>query len=289
MSTRHKLSRRAFLKVVGAAASVAVLEACVPQASEPDVVPTATVVQPQPTFTVGPTATPVPTPTPTPVEIEPIVPEMVLVKAGSFEMGSADGRPDEQPVHTVTITYPFYVARYAVTFDEYDLFYLDRPGGGVRKPDDGGLGRGTRPVEVTWSNAVAYCNWLSEKGGLNPCYSGKGRLTQCDFAADGYRLPTEVEWEYAARGGQKSQGYTYAGSDNLDDVAWYADNSGGQLRPVGQKQPNELGLYDMSGNTWEWCWDWYGKAYYASSPASDPRGPASNPDILRVKRGGRAD
>jgi len=138
---------------------------------------------------------------------------------------------------------------------------------------------------------VAYCNWLSEKEGLTTCYSGKGKLTQCDFSANGYRLPTEAEWEYAARGGQKSQGYIYAGSDNPDDVAWYADHSGGQRHPVGQKQPNELGLYDMSGNLFEWCWDWYDKDYYASSPASDPTGPPPPStgvpwELNRVRRGG---
>jgi formylglycine-generating enzyme required for sulfatase activity len=205
-------------------------------------------------------------------EIEPIVPEMALVEAGSFQMGSTDGDADEQPVHTVHITRPFYMAKYAMTFEEYDRFCDDTIG--RSRPDDGGRGRGNLPViNVTWYDAVAYCNWLSEKEGLTPCYSGKGKLTKCDFSANGYRLPTEAEWEYAAHGGQNSQGYIYAGSDNPDDVAWYADNSDGQIHPVGQLQPNELGLHDMSGNLFEWCWDWYGEDYYASSPASDPTGP----------------
>jgi sulfatase modifying factor 1 len=246
-----KVSRREFLKMVGTTASAAALGACTPTPTK-----------------VATTATAVPTPE----EIDPIVPEMVLVEAGSFQMGSTDGGADEQPVHTVHITRSFYIAKYAVTFEEYDRFCDDTIG--KSRPDDGGWGRGNLPViNVTWYDAVAYCNWLSEKEGLTPCYSGKGRLTQCDFSANGYRLPTEAEWEYAARGGPKSQGYIYAGSDNPDDVAWYADNSGGQMHPVGQKQPNELGLYDMSGNLFEWCWDWYGEDYYASSPASDPAGP----------------
>jgi sulfatase modifying factor 1 len=273
MSKRRTFSRRGFLKMVGIAASAATLGACTPQAS----------TKARPTSTVVPLE-------PIREEIKPIAPETILVEAGSFEMGSADGLPDEQPVHTVHITKSFYIAKYAVTFEEYDWFYYDNPGTGIRKPDDEGLGRGNRPVEVTWCDAVAYCNWLSEKEGLTSCYSGKGKVTQCDFSADGYRLPTEAEWEYAARGGPKSEGYIYAGSDNPDDVAWYADNSGGQIHPVGQKQPNELGLYDMSGNIWEWCWDWHAEDYYASSPASDPEGPALGPDTsLRVKRGGRAD
>ncbi|MFB0536326.1 MAG: formylglycine-generating enzyme family protein, partial [Anaerolineae bacterium] len=189
----------------------------------------------------------------------------------------------------VHITRPFYMAKHAVTLEEYDRFCDDTIG--IRRPKDK-WGRGNRPVmSVTWYDAVAYCNWLSEKEGLSPCYSGKGKLTQCDFSANGYRLPTEAEWEYAARGGQKSQGYTYAGSDNPDDVAWYRGNSGSQTHPVGQKQPNELGLYDMSGNLWEWCWDWYGKDYYTSSAASDPQGPPAPPTTLswqlnRVRRSG---
>lgn len=125
-------------------------------------------------------------------------PEMVLVEAGSLKMGSASGRADEQPVHTVRITRPFYIARYELTFDEYDRFCEDT---NRRKADDEGRGRGMLPViQVTWYDAAAYCNWLSEVEGLTPCYSGRGKNTQCDFSASGYRLPTEAEWEYAARG-----------------------------------------------------------------------------------------
>jgi sulfatase modifying factor 1 len=204
-------------------------------------------------------------------------------------MGSPDGRSDEQPVHTVHLTRPFYIGQYAVTFAEYDRFCADTHRG---KPDDRGWGRENIPViNVDWYEVVAYCNWLSEKEGLPPCYSGKGKVTRCDFSASGYRLPTEAEWEYAARGGTKSQGYIYAGSDNPDDVAWYSKNSDGQLHPVGQKQPNELGLYDMSGNLFEWCWDWYGEDYYASSLASDPQGPPTPRvknawELNRVRRSG---
>jgi len=272
MSKRRKLSRREFLKMVGTTASAAALGACVP-------IPTK----------VAPTATPMPTPE----EVKPIVPEMVLVEVGSFQMGSTDGAPNEQPVHTVHITRPFYIAKYAATFEEYDRFCDDTIG--MNKPDDNGWGRGTRPVfGVSWVDAMKYCNWLSGKEGLTPCYDVKGKLTECDFSTNGYRLPTEAEWEYAARGGQKSQGYTYAGSDNPDNVAWYRSNSDGQPHPVGQKQPNELGLYDMSGNAFEWCWDLYGEDYYASSPSNDPTGPSSASEgaytgfglLERVRRGG---
>jgi sulfatase modifying factor 1 len=268
MSKRCRLSRREFLKMAGIAASAATVGACTPTPTK-----------------VATMATAVPT-----REIEPIVPEMVLVEAGSFQMGSTNGRPDEQPVHTVHITRPFYMAKHAMTFEEYDLFCDDTIG--IPRPKDRGWGREGHPLSgVNWYDAVKYCNWLSEKEGLSPCYEVKGKLTQCDFSANGYRLPTEAEWEYAARGGPKSQGYVYAGSNNVDDVGWYEGNSGGQTHPVGQKQPNELDLYDMSGNMWEWCWDWYGEDYYASSPASDPTGPSSGTGVYiadadRARRGG---
>jgi formylglycine-generating enzyme required for sulfatase activity len=212
--------------------------------------------------------------------------EMVLVEAGGFEMGSASGSANEQPVHTVQITRSFYVSKYEVTFDQYDEFCADADS---PRRDDHGFGRGSRPAIANWYNAVAYCNWQSERAGLTPCYKLARLATECDFSANGYRLPTEAEWEYAARGGPRSEGYIHAGSDNVDDVAWYGENSGGQTQPVGQKQPNELGLYDMSGNLWDWCWDWYGRDYYASSPASDPTGPPRGSGYMgqqKVLRGG---
>jgi formylglycine-generating enzyme required for sulfatase activity len=169
-------------------------------------------------------------------------------------------------------TKAFYIAKYELTFDEYDRFADDNYT--VTHPDDRGWGRGSQPViQVDWNDAVNYCNWLSEKEGLTPCYSGKGKLTECDFSANGYRLPTEAEWEYAARGGHKNQTFIYAGSNNPDKVAWYAENSNDRLHPVGHKLPNALSLYDMCGNIFEWCWDWYEEDYYAISPVSDPLGP----------------
>jgi formylglycine-generating enzyme required for sulfatase activity len=123
------------------------------------------------------------------------------------------------------------------------------------------------PVEqVSWYDAVAFCEWMSIASGKT------------------YRLPTEAEWEYAARGGNKSKGYEYSGSNDLDAVGWYDNGYVRKTHPVAQKQPNELGLYDMSGNVREWCSDWYDEGYYSRSPQNDPQGP--NSGKYRVLRGG---
>ncbi len=127
---------------------------------------------------------------------------------------------------------------------------------------------------VSWNDAMAFCKWLTEKE------HASGRLPT------GYRytLPTEAQWEFAARGGNKSKGYKYSGSDDLDKVGWYSDNSGKKTHEVGTKQPNELGLYDMSGNVWEWCSDWYDSDYYDGGSMTDPAGAGSGSG--RVNRGG---
>ena len=204
---------------------------------------------------------------------------MVRVEGGSFQMGSPpseSGRFDnEGPQHQVRVS-TFYMSRYEVTQKEWREVMGSSPS---RFSGD------NLPVEqVSWYDAVVYCNVLSVQKGLTPVYTINGTSVTANWSADGYRLPTEAEWEYAARGGNASNGYLYAGSDNADEVAWYRDNSGDATHPVGGKAPNELGLYDMSGNVWEWCWDWYGWDYYESSPSSDPRGPASG--SYRVHRGG---
>ncbi len=188
--------------------------------------------------------------------------QMVEIRGGTFQMGSNDGGSDEKPVHSVTVS-DFYIGKYEVTFREYDEF-CEATGGS--KPDDAGWGRGLRPViNVSHDDAVAYCKWLSRTTGENYC------------------LPTEAEWEYAAGGGSTHQKWAGTNSESsLGSYAWYGSNSGSRTYFVGQKKRNKFGLYDMSGNVWEWCSDWYDS--YSSSPSSNPHGPSSG--SYRVIRGG---
>lgn len=199
---------------------------------------------------------------------------LVYVAGGSFSMGSNENN-DEQPVHQVRVS-SFYIGKYEVTQAQWQQVMGSNPS--YFKGDN-------LPVEqVSWYDAVDFCNRLSRSEGLTPCYSGSGASISCNFGADGYRLPTEAEWEFAARGGNGSQGYTYSGSNDLGSVAWYNGNSGSRTHNVGGRSSNELGLHDMSGNVWEWCWDWYGESYYQNSPAVNPRGPGSG--SYRALRGG---
>jgi len=199
---------------------------------------------------------------------------MVFVEGGSFQMGSND-ESDEKPVHQVTVS-SFWIGKYEVTQAEWKEVMGSNPSNW--KGDQ-------LPVEsVSWYDAVDYCNKRSIKEGLTPCYSGSGAGITCNWNANGYRLPTEAEWEYAARGGKHSKGYKYSGSNDIGSVAWYDGNSGSKTYRVGTKAANELGLHDMSGNVWEWCWDWYDSGYYAKSPGSDPRGAGSG--SYRGLRGG---
>ncbi len=201
---------------------------------------------------------------------------MVFVKGGSFQMGSTSGDSDEKPVHTVRVG-DFYIGKYEVTQKQWKEVMGNNPS--YFKGDN-------LPVEqVSWYDAVEFCNKKSRQEGLMTCYSGSGKNTKCDFSANGYRLPTEAEWEYAAVA-RTSGSYKYSGSgsNNINEVAWYSKNSGSKTHPVGKKQPNELGIYDMSGNVWEWCWDWYDENYYSNSPKNNPKGPKSG--TYRILRGG---
>lgn len=210
---------------------------------------------------------------------------LIFVEGGQFQMGSPEGETHEKPVHTVKLS-SFYISPFEVTQGLWHAVMkgtisnqraLMKPAGRLR-----GKGR-THPMYfVSWYEAIEFCNKLSKMNKLDPCYSGSGEDIICDFEANGYRLPTEAEWEYAARGGQQSKGYTYAGSNSLDLVAWYNGNSSLKSQQAGLKAPNELGLYDLSGNVYEWCWDRFSK--YSSEAQIDPVG--SGTMEYRVFRGG---
>ncbi len=233
------------------------------------------------------------TPSPQPVVFSN-VPSTVFVQGGSFMMGTASGYSNEAPVHQVTVS-SFSMGKYEVTVEEFKAFvdetnyvtetetkgtsglynpttlkWDETPNINWRHGAQGVL----RPsseykhpvVHITWNDATAYCVWLSKKTGKT------------------YRLPTEAEWEFAAKGGTLTKGFTYAGSNTLSEVAWYAANSSAQTHEVGLKEANELGIYDMSGNVWEWCSDWYASNYYASSPTNNPLGAATG--STKMTRGG---
>jgi formylglycine-generating enzyme required for sulfatase activity len=181
------------------------------------------------------------------------------------------------PVHRVTLR-SFYLGVCEVTQREWIAVMGNNPS--TFKGD-------ALPVEtVSWYEAAAFCNRLSLKEGLTPAYRRTGVGIVCDFNANGYRLPTEAEWEYAAKGGAEAGEvpFEYAGGNDVDMVGWYENNSGGTSRAVGTMAPNILGLYDMSGNVWEWCWDRYGR--YPSEDQTDPKGPAGSRMDLRTDRGG---
>jgi formylglycine-generating enzyme required for sulfatase activity len=205
------------------------------------------------------------------------VPEgMVRVEGGAFKMGSDEGGNGWGPAHRVTVN-SFYIGKYEVTQQELMAVMGNNPSfiTGAKNPADCSC----------WYDAVEYCNKRSRMEGLTPCYSGSGSHITCNFDADGYRLPTEAEWEYAAGGGAQSRNYKFSGGNNPDEVAWDNKNSWrGRTNAVGLKKPNELGIYDMTGHVSEWCWDWYRKSYYKSSPGNNPTGPSSG--VRRSRRGG---
>ena len=226
-----------------------------------------------------PTPTPTPNPTPSP---QPAPANMVRVEGGTFQMGSPSSEPgrfnDEGPQHQVTVS-SFYMGKYEVTQKEYQEVMGTNPSS--FKGDN-------LPVEcVSWFDAVEYCNALSRKEGLTPAYtisgSGDNRTVTWNRSANGYRLPTEAEWEYACRAGTTTAYNTGVNINN--NTGWYEDNSAGSTQEAGQKPANAWGLYDMHGNVWEWCWDWYGD--YTSGTQTDPVGASSG--SYRMDRGGGWD
>jgi len=211
--------------------------------------------------------------------------KLKLIPAAEFMMGSGDGEgdSDEHPRHRVRITRPFYLGVHEVTQRQFEEVMGRNPSrfsaSGEGKEQIAGAATDAYPVEsVSWADAVLFCNKLSEKEGLKAFYQIDGEtVTVLSWSGDGYRLPAEAEWEYAAGGDP----------EDLGGSAWYAQNSGNVTHPVGQKRPNRFGLHDMLGNVWEWCWDVYDEGYYKLSPSQDPRGPFEV--ARRVIRGGSWD
>ena len=234
------------------------------------------------------------------IETPPIPENFVFVPGGTFTMGrtTGSGNSDELPTHTVTLN-SFYIGKYEVTQSEYSQYMQPS----YSWTSNYGLGDNYPAYYVSWYAILKYCNLRSMAEGLTPVYSISGSTNPanwgsvptsnnstwnaaiCNWNATGYRLPTEAEWEYAARGRTNNPDYLYSGSNDINAVAWYqGNNSPNGSKPVGTKAPNGISTYDMSGNVWEWCWDWYSSSYYSSSPSSNPTGPTSGSD--RVRRGG---
>ena len=203
-------------------------------------------------------------------------PKMMVLPVGEFRMGSQQF-PDEQPVHAVKLSKRFALSETEVTQGQYQAVMGENPSQFKDQSDWEML-----PVEqVSWLDAVKYCNKLSASEGLSPCYVLQGDEVRWEgLECQGYRLPTEAEWEYAARADETTE---YAGSDRLDEVAWHSENSGNKTHPVGTKEANAWFLKDLSGNVWEWVWDWYADRYKEAG-GQDPIGPARGSD--RVVRGG---
>lgn len=201
--------------------------------------------------------------------------KMIKIPGGWFIMGDKQGEIDEKP-HEVYMD-SFYIDKYLVTQEEYEKVMGENTARWKGKKN---------PVEqVRWSDAVKYCNARSRLEGLQPCYNLK--TWECNFTANGYRLPTEAEWEYACRANTKTS-YSFGDNPNkLENYAWFKENAGGRPRPVGQKLPNPWGLYDMYGNIWEWCNDFYKVDYYQESPKANPKGPQTGDN--KVLRGGSWD
>jgi formylglycine-generating enzyme required for sulfatase activity len=198
---------------------------------------------------------------------------MVPIPAGEFTMGSNDGAVDAKPAHRVKV-HSFLMDQHEVTQEIYEKVMANNPS--RRKAP-------RNPVEqVTWTVAAKFCNARSAQEGLTPCYDPQ--TWACNFAANGYRLPTEAEWEYACRAQTSTVYYFGDRLEELRQYAWFEANSDSKPHAVSQRKPNPWGLHDMAGNVWEWCNDFYAAKYYRTAPAENPLGPDRGDK--RVLRGG---
>ena len=203
-------------------------------------------------------------------------PEMVTVEGGTFTMGDINDdfssqaedmeRASSLPTHKVTLK-SFKIAKAETTVAQFRAF-CNATGRSLPRAPDWGWWEQLPIVNVNYYEALEYCDWLSKETGKT------------------YRLPTEAEWEYAARGGNKGNGFIYSGSQTDDEVAWYKDNSNNRTHTVMQKRANELGIFDMSGNVEEWCSDWFNYDYYVNSPSDNPKGPIKDNSYGKIIRGG---
>ena len=188
--------------------------------------------------------------------------DMVSIPAGQFTMGVNEGPVDAKPAHQVKVD-SFLMDQHEITQEVYEQVVGKNPSR-RKNPQN--------PVEqVTWSAAVRFCNARSVQEGLTPCYDTNA--WECDFLASGYRLPTEAEWECACRASTSTAYFFGDNPSKLGEYAWFDQNAGRRAQPVGQKLPNPWGLYDICGNVWQWCNDFYQVDYYQQAPRQDPKGP----------------
>lgn len=216
-------------------------------------------------------------------------PEMIFIRGGAFIMGN-DNITGASPAHEVALD-DFYLASTPTTFWQFGLFCESTGRDIYRYAPSWGLNGDNPAVLTNWFDAMKYANWLNERQGFRTFLAvseGESSAGEPDLSANGYRLPSEAEWEYAARGGSYHTPGRFSGGDLLREVGWYMENAPKRTQPVARLKSNALGLYDMSGNVWEWCIDIYSKAYYGDSPPKNPMGPSPGQAETshRVKRGG---
>jgi formylglycine-generating enzyme required for sulfatase activity len=221
-------------------------------------------------------------------------PEMVKVESGTFTFGAykkdMQAEKDEKPNRKVTVN-QFYMSKFEVTVWEWKE-YTKATRANMPKEQSWGWNNDFPITNVTWEQAVEFCNWLSHKQGFDKAYSKAGPRYVCNFESNGFRLPTEAEWEFAAHGGRKSKGYKYAGANDLELVSWNVENSETRPHAYGSKYANELGIFDMNGNVWEWCWDFYDKNHYKAvkdGMVQDPKATGPIRGEKRIVKGGSWD